>query len=120
MHDLHATILYLLGIDHTKLTYKYSGSGLPADGHLAGEACCMTLFRSVPPGAPGDFPVLSGERSARLTDSVGERSIAHVRDSYLTTPYERVASRDTPPSETNPTDNLRQRDSHGRNGLQSG
>ncbi|HEY4362513.1 MAG TPA: DUF1501 domain-containing protein [Bryobacteraceae bacterium] len=25
VHDLHATILYLLGIDHTKLTYKYSG-----------------------------------------------------------------------------------------------
>jgi hypothetical protein len=25
MHDLHATILYLLGIDHTKLTYQYSG-----------------------------------------------------------------------------------------------
>src|SRR4030088_887565 len=24
-HDLHATILYLLGIDHTKLTYRYSG-----------------------------------------------------------------------------------------------
>jgi hypothetical protein len=25
VHDLHATILYLLGIDHTKLTYSYSG-----------------------------------------------------------------------------------------------
>jgi hypothetical protein len=25
VHDLHATILYLLGIDHTKLTYRYSG-----------------------------------------------------------------------------------------------
>jgi len=24
-HDLHATILYLLGIDHKKLTYRYSG-----------------------------------------------------------------------------------------------
>jgi hypothetical protein len=24
-HDLQATILYLLGIDHTKLTYEYSG-----------------------------------------------------------------------------------------------
>jgi Protein of unknown function (DUF1501) len=24
-HDLHATILYLLGIDHTKLTYKFQG-----------------------------------------------------------------------------------------------
>jgi Protein of unknown function (DUF1501) len=25
VHDLHATILFLLGIDHTKLTYRYSG-----------------------------------------------------------------------------------------------
>jgi hypothetical protein len=24
-HDLHATILYLLGLDHTKLTYRYAG-----------------------------------------------------------------------------------------------
>jgi hypothetical protein len=25
VHDLHATILYLLGIDHERLTYRYSG-----------------------------------------------------------------------------------------------
>jgi uncharacterized protein (DUF1501 family) len=25
VHDLHATILWLMGIDHTKLTYRYSG-----------------------------------------------------------------------------------------------
>ncbi len=25
VHDLHATILHLLGIDHTQLTYRYSG-----------------------------------------------------------------------------------------------
>jgi len=25
VHDLHATVLHLLGIDHTKLTYRYSG-----------------------------------------------------------------------------------------------
>ncbi len=24
-HDLHATILHLLGLDHTKLTYNYAG-----------------------------------------------------------------------------------------------
>ena len=24
-HDLHATMLHLLGMDHTKLTYRYSG-----------------------------------------------------------------------------------------------
>src|SRR5947208_11685677 len=25
VHDLHATVLHLIGIDHTKLTYRYSG-----------------------------------------------------------------------------------------------
>lgn len=25
MHDLHATVLHLLGLDHTRLTYRYSG-----------------------------------------------------------------------------------------------
>jgi uncharacterized protein (DUF1501 family) len=25
VHDLHATLLYLLGFDHTKLTYRYAG-----------------------------------------------------------------------------------------------
>ena len=24
-HDLHATVLHLLGIDHKRLTYRYSG-----------------------------------------------------------------------------------------------
>jgi hypothetical protein len=25
VHDLHATILHLMGIDHTRLTYKFQG-----------------------------------------------------------------------------------------------
>ncbi len=25
VHDFHATILHLMGIDHEKLTYRYSG-----------------------------------------------------------------------------------------------
>jgi hypothetical protein len=25
IHDLHATILHLLGFDHTRLTYRYNG-----------------------------------------------------------------------------------------------
>ena len=25
MHDLHATILHLLGLDHERLTYRYAG-----------------------------------------------------------------------------------------------
>src|SRR2546425_7261601 len=27
VHDLHATILHLMGLDHTRLTYKFSGRG---------------------------------------------------------------------------------------------
>jgi hypothetical protein len=25
IHDMHATVLHLLGLDHTKLTYKFQG-----------------------------------------------------------------------------------------------
>jgi hypothetical protein len=25
IHDLHATLLHLLGLDHTQLTYRYAG-----------------------------------------------------------------------------------------------
>jgi len=25
VHDLHATMLYLLGVDHKRLTYKFQG-----------------------------------------------------------------------------------------------
>jgi hypothetical protein len=25
VHDLHATILYILGLDHERLTYRYAG-----------------------------------------------------------------------------------------------
>ena len=25
MHDLHATLLHLMGLDHTRLTYKFQG-----------------------------------------------------------------------------------------------
>jgi hypothetical protein len=25
VHDLHATMLHLMGFDHTKLTYRYAG-----------------------------------------------------------------------------------------------
>jgi hypothetical protein len=26
VHDLHATILHLLGLDHERLTYRYAGA----------------------------------------------------------------------------------------------
>ena len=32
VHDLHATALHLLGMDHEKLTYALRGPGFPVDG----------------------------------------------------------------------------------------
>ncbi|MBM3993050.1 MAG: DUF1501 domain-containing protein [Planctomycetes bacterium] len=40
MHDLHATILHLLGIDHTRLTYRYDGRNFrltDVAGHVVAE-----------------------------------------------------------------------------------
>jgi hypothetical protein len=40
VHDLHATILYLLGFDHEKLTYRYAGRDFrltDAHGHVVKE-----------------------------------------------------------------------------------
>jgi hypothetical protein len=40
MHDLHATILHLLGLDHEKLTYRYSGRNFrltDVDGRVVRE-----------------------------------------------------------------------------------
>ncbi|MGC4003745.1 MAG: DUF1501 domain-containing protein [Pirellulales bacterium] len=40
MHDLHATMLHLLGIDHTKLTYRYGGRDIrltDVHGHVVKE-----------------------------------------------------------------------------------
>jgi Protein of unknown function (DUF1501) len=31
VHDLHATILHLLGLDHERLTYRYSGRDFSID-----------------------------------------------------------------------------------------
>jgi Protein of unknown function (DUF1501) len=41
VHDLNATILHLMGIDHTKLTYRYQGRDFrltDVDGHLMKQA----------------------------------------------------------------------------------
>jgi hypothetical protein len=40
MHDLHATILHLLGLDHERLTYQYAGRPFrltDVDGHVVNE-----------------------------------------------------------------------------------
>jgi hypothetical protein len=37
VHDLHATLLQLLGFDHTKLTYRVPRPGFPAQRTSHGE-----------------------------------------------------------------------------------
>ena len=40
VHDLHATILHLMGIDHEELTYRYSGRDFrltDVEGRVANE-----------------------------------------------------------------------------------
>ena len=40
MHDLHATMLHLLGFDHEKLTYRYAGRDFrltDVHGHVVKE-----------------------------------------------------------------------------------
>ncbi|MCA9150432.1 MAG: DUF1501 domain-containing protein [Planctomycetales bacterium] len=42
VHDLHATVLHLMGIDHTKLTYRYSGRDFrltDVHGRVVKEIC---------------------------------------------------------------------------------
>jgi hypothetical protein len=40
VHDFHATILRLMGLDHTRLTYRYSGRDFrltDVHGHVIGD-----------------------------------------------------------------------------------
>jgi Protein of unknown function (DUF1501) len=36
VHDFHATVLHLLGMDHTKLTYRFNWPGYAANGRIWG------------------------------------------------------------------------------------
>ncbi len=51
VHDFHATILHLMGLDHTRLTYRHSRPRLPVDGCFGkcGEAghCITDLMTQV-------------------------------------------------------------------------
>ena len=42
LHDLHATMLHLLGLDHTRLTYRYAGRDFrltDVHGEIVREIC---------------------------------------------------------------------------------
>src|SRR5262249_52947009 len=49
VHDIHATILYLFGIEHTKLTYRYSGRDFRLTD-VAGNVLHDLLAYRGPPG----------------------------------------------------------------------
>ena len=38
VHDLHATILHLMGLDHAKLTYRYGGPRLSGSPTCTGAS----------------------------------------------------------------------------------
>ena len=42
VHDLHATILHLMGVDHTRLTYKFQGREFRLTD-VAGKVCTKLL-----------------------------------------------------------------------------
>ena len=45
VHDLHATILHLLGLDHTRLTYRHAGR----DYRLGGEENSRVRYMIISP-----------------------------------------------------------------------
>ena len=61
VHDFHATILHLMGLDHTKLTYRHSGRdyrltdvyGNVVTGLLGERAFATPTRASLPDGGPG-------------------------------------------------------------------
>ena len=66
IHDLHATMLHLLGIDHKRLTYRFGGRDMRlTDVH--GEVI------SADPGLSGSSIVLESSPRARSTQSPGGR-----------------------------------------------
>ena len=57
VHDLHATILHLLGIDHTKLTYRFQGRDFRLTDVTA-TSCPSSWPEHVPPRRYGAFNVI--------------------------------------------------------------
>jgi hypothetical protein len=42
IHDLHATMLHLMGMDHTRITFRFSGRDMrltDVKGHVIKEIC---------------------------------------------------------------------------------
>ena len=56
VHDMNATLLHCLGVDHTKLTYRYQGRDFRSDGcarHCREASACVTLTSPCARGSSG-------------------------------------------------------------------
>jgi arylsulfatase A-like enzyme len=71
VHDLQATILHLLGFDHTALTYRLPGPRLPPDGRSPATWCATT------------WPNSAIFRPSAMTQSLREGWQASVRGLWL-------------------------------------
>ena len=69
VHDLHATILYLMGIDHTKLTYRYSGRDFRLTD-VVGQGA-FTNHRVAAGTRHARIPAVSVATHADITERVG-------------------------------------------------
>ena len=83
IHDFHATILHLLGLNHEELTYRYAGrdfrltdvAGEVVDGVLAGPRWSSDLLSNISVRLPAasSFARRSGETLAGIGSGVSEK-----------------------------------------------
>jgi hypothetical protein len=69
-HDLHATILHQLGLDHTKLTYRYSGRDFRLTDVAGSVVRPRVLPRADQPAGPGWPRPAEGRAGARAVEAV--------------------------------------------------
>ena len=90
VHDLHATILHLLGLDHTKLTYKYNGRQYRLTD-VSGDVVKQIprfersqdfapMAQQAPPRRAGDRPLLdAGRGHLRISGYAPQRHASRLR-----------------------------------------
>ena len=79
VHDLHATILHLMGLDHERLTFRYSGRDFrltDVHGHVATEILRMIPTKPVTRGVRRHADAIRAGH--RYCDGVSRRSFLKV------------------------------------------
>ena len=72
MHDLHATILHLMGLDHEKLTYRYSGRDFRLTEALGAEQPDVRVRAATALARAGDPAALPVLRALAFAPEPGE------------------------------------------------